>query len=347
SFSFIMAAFLWSIMRPALIIGILAALISLTPIFGRTDAIARNTGATRVTHSRDHTLVATLSSRGLLGEKTLKSQPGPNSIEPPKKAEVDETVVRNSQTGQELMRVKSWNENLDGNILHIEVTTMPTRQYQIAFWLFPPDGDGCKIFGLTMYGPAGKPLKSSFWRNDPGLKLAGGAAFPADLYPNAIPGIAFLRTLPTPRPGAAGVLNQQLTPYSYVSQDVSAISKQNVSVPAGKFSALRVDAQARVQSLLPSWPGFVLHIVQPFVPKSTLYFESAPPYRLLKREGATSLGGPETESELVRYYIAGAKPANSTASAGPAGNPAHRGGISANSSGAGAVSPVTFHGNGQ
>ena len=55
---------------------------------------------------------------------------------------------------------------------------------------------------------------------------------------------------------------------------------------------------------MPNWPRFVLHVLKPFVPKVTLYFESTPPYRLLKQRRSTFVGGPEVTTELTRFYTA-------------------------------------------
>ena len=59
---------------------------------------------------------------------------------------------------------------------------------------------------------------------------------------------------------------------------------------------------------MPNWPRFVLHVIKPVIPKNTLYFESTAPYRLLKQQGSTFVGGPEVTTELIRFYIAGAAP---------------------------------------
>jgi hypothetical protein len=59
---------------------------------------------------------------------------------------------------------------------------------------------------------------------------------------------------------------------------------------------------------MPNWPRFVLHVIKPVIPKITLYFESTPPYRLLRQQGSTFVGGPEVTTELVRFYVAGAPP---------------------------------------
>ena len=88
-------------------------------------------------------------------------------------------------------------------------------------------------------------------------------------------------------------------------------------MPAGTFSALKVSAKVDIATVMPNWPRFVLQVIKPVIPKNTLYFEAAPPYRLLKQEGTTFVGGPEVTTELVRFYTAGAPPV-STAAAVPA-----------------------------
>jgi len=76
------------------------------------------------------------------------------------------------------------------------------------------------MYQWTLYDH-GRALQSSFWRNDAAvLRLPGAVDLPHDLYPDAVPWIAFRRALGTPRAGAEGILNQQITPYSYVGQNV-------------------------------------------------------------------------------------------------------------------------------
>ena len=140
------------------------------------------------------------------------------------------------------------------------------------------------------------------------LRLAGAADLPPDLYPDSVPWMAFMRVLDAPRDGAEGMLHQQITPYSYVGQEVWAKSAESISVPAGTFSALKVTAKVDITTIMPNWPRFVLQVIKPVIPKNTLYFEAVPPYRLLKQEGTTFVGGPEVTTELVRSYIAGAHP---------------------------------------
>ena len=97
-----------------------------------------------------------------------------------------------------------------------------------------------------------------------------------------------------PSEGAQGTLNQQLTPYNYVGQDVTVGGVENITVPAGNFSAFKVTAQVDVATMMPNWPRFILHIIKPAVPKDTLYFESTAPFRLLKQEGPIYIGGPKS-----------------------------------------------------
>lgn len=226
---------------------------------------------------------------------------------PPPGTEVDEARQSVSNSGQELMQIKSWDESVGDDTVHIELTTLPSRQYAVGFWVFPQHRPGCTMFGWTLYD-RGRALKSTFWRNDPALRLAGAAELPPDLYPDTIPAMAFLRALEAPRDGAAGTLHQQLSPYSYVGQEVYATHAERIRVPAGDFSALRVTAQADVGTLMPNWPGFVLHVIKPFVPRNTLYFQSTPPYRLLRQQGTAFVGGPEVTTELIRFYTAGEPP---------------------------------------
>ena len=72
-----------------------------------------------------------------------------------------------------------------------------------------------------------------------------------------------------PREGAVGTLNQQITEYSYVGQDVVATSIERIKVPAGDFSALKVTAQVDIATVMPTWPRFILSVIKPVVPKNT------------------------------------------------------------------------------
>lgn len=245
---------------------------------------------------------AWLVSRGLLGSAMFGEQSRRDMIAPPSGVEVDETRQTENQTGQVLKQLKSWNEIVGDDTIHIEVTTLPSHQYEVAFWLFPNHRQGCEMFQWALYD-GGRALQSRFWRND-AAQMARAHNLPIDLYPDAVPWMAFLRVLDAPREGADGRLNQQITPYSYVGQEVLAKGTEPISVPAGSFSALKVTAQVDVATMMPNWPRFVLHMIKPVVPKNTLYFQAMPPYRLLKQEGPTLVGGPEVTTELVRFYAA-------------------------------------------
>ena len=258
---------------------------------------------------------AWLVTRGLIGNSMISEQSGADIMTPPPGTEVDETRQTANLTGEVLNQVKSWNETKNDDTIHIEVTTLSIHQFEIAFWLFPNHRKGCTMYKWTLYDH-GRALQSAFWRNDAAvMRLAGAADLPHDLYPDSVPWVAFLRVLSAPRDGAEGMIHQQITPYSYVGQEVWAAGSEQVSVPAGTFSALKVSAKVDITTIMPNWPRFVLQVIKPVIPKNTLYFEAAPPYRLLKQEGTTFVGGPEVTTELVRFYTAGAQPVSPVASA--------------------------------
>ncbi len=283
---------------------VFVAISALWPAAGRTDVVLAPGTESNAGGATDAWLV----TRGLLGHGMVSEQSGEDIMTPPPGAEVDETQQTANLTGEVLNRVKSWNEMVDDDTIHIEVTTLSASQFEAAFWLFPNHRQGCTMYKWTLYDH-GRALQSAFWRNDASvLRLAGAADLPHDLYPDSVPWMAFLRVLDAPRDGAEGNLHQQITPYSYVGQEVWVRSSGPISVPAGTFPALKVIAKVDVTTVMPNWPRFVLQVIKPVIPENTLYFEAAPPYRLLKQEGTTFVGGPEVTTELVRFYIAGAQP---------------------------------------
>ena len=256
-------------------------------------------------------------ARGLIGSAMISEESSADILTPPPGTEVDETRQTANLTGEVLNLVRAWNEMVGDDTIHIEVTTLSTYQFEVAFWLFPNHRRGCTIYKWTLYDH-GRALQSAFWRNDAAvLRLAGAADLPHDLYPDSVPWVAFLRVLDVPHDGGEGMIHQQITPYSYVGQEVWAADSEPISVPAGTFSAIKVTAKVDIATVMPNWPRFVLQVIKPVIPKNTLYFETTPPYRLLKQEGTTFVGGPEVTTELVRFYTAGAAPA-STAAAVPA-----------------------------
>jgi hypothetical protein len=280
------------------------ALATLWPAVGRADAVL----APGTESSAGGATEAWLVTRGLIGHGMIGENSGIDMMTPPPGSEVSETRQTENRTGEVLTQAKSWNELVADDTVHIEVTTLSGYQFEVAFWLFPNHRQGCTMYQWTLYDH-GRALQSAFWRNDATvLRLAGAADLPHDLYPDSVPWVAFLRVLDAPRDGAEGTLHQQITPYSYVGQEVSAKGTEQISVPAGSFTALKVTAQIDITTVMPNWPRFVLHVIKPVVPKNTLYFEATPPYRLLKQEGVTFVGGPAVTTELVRFYVVGAPP---------------------------------------
>jgi hypothetical protein len=251
---------------------------------------------------------AWLVRRGLIGRGMIGQQSGADIMTPPLGTEVSETRQTENRTGEIVTQVKSWNEMVQDDTIHIEITTLSTTQFEVAFWLFPNHRKGCTMYQWTLYD-RGRALQSAFWRNDAAvLRLAGAPDLPHDLYPDSVPWSAFLRVLTAPLDGAEGMLDQQITPYSFVGQEVVVEGSERIIVPAGSFMALKVTAQVDIATIMPNWPRFVLHVIKPVVPKNTLYFEANPPHRLLKQEGTTFVGGPEVTTELIRFYIAGEHP---------------------------------------
>ena len=269
------------------------------PAAGRTEVILTPSIESESASVMDAWLV----KRGLLGRAMIGEQSGGNIMTAPPGVEVDETRQTENHTGELVTSTKSWNEMVDDFIVHIEITTLSTNQFEIAFWLFPNHRKGCSMYHWTLYD-RGRLSQSAFWRNDATLlHLAGAPDLPHDLYPDSVPWSAFLRVLSAPREGAEGMLDQQITPYSYVGQEVVVKGPERITVPAGTFSALKLTAQVNIATIMPNWPRFVLSVIKPVVPKNTLYFDSQPPYRLLKQQGTTFVGGPEVTTELIRFYI--------------------------------------------
>jgi len=285
-------------------LAVLLAISVLRPSMGRTEAVL----SPGTESNSGGAIDAWMVKRGIIQSGLITEQTSTDIVTPPPGTEVDETRQTENRTGEVLNRVKSWNETAADGTVHFEITTLSPEQFEVAFWMFPNHRKGCTLYQWTLYDH-GRALQSAFWRNDAAvLRLAGSADLPSDLYPDSVPWIAFLRVLDAPRDGAEGMLHQQITPYSYVGQQVWAKGSEQISVPAGTFSAFAVIAQVDVATVMPNWPRFVLHVIEPVVPKDTLYFEAVPPYRLLKQEGTTFVGGPEVTTELIRTYIAGTPP---------------------------------------
>ncbi|MGH8013561.1 MAG: hypothetical protein ACREQ4_13780 [Candidatus Binataceae bacterium] len=264
------------------------------------------TDAASPVSSQSGSLEQALEARGLLG---LHPTSGVAAFAAPVGVEVDDTVQRAKGSNKIISHSSAWSEELRGNTLRIELTSFPSGQYQAEFWLFPPKSRGCKMFGRIMYDARGRPTESVFWRNGKGLKITGAANFPKELYPKEVPAVAVPRALnDSMNAGSQGVINQQVTPFGYVDLHLHVSDAAPIETPAGKFPAVKVESQADIATLLPGWPHFLFRVVSPFIPRTTYYFEAHAPYRLLlkEQEGTPLIGGPEANTELVRYYIAGA-----------------------------------------
>jgi hypothetical protein len=292
---------------------ILVGALTLWPVTGRTAVVP----VLSTESSAGSAMDAWLVRRGLIGRGMIGQQSGADVMTPPPGAEVNETRQTENRTGEIVTQVKSWNEMVHDDTIHIEITPLSTTQFEVAFWLFPNHRKGCTMYQWTLYD-RGRALQSAFWRNDATvLRLAGAPDLPHDLYPDSVPWSAFLRVLSAPLDGAEGMLDQQITPYSYIGQEVVVEGSERIIVPAGSFIALKVTAQVDVATIMPNWPRFVLHVIKPVVPKNTLYFEASPPYRLLKQQGTTFVGGPEVTTELIRFYTATGQPIVATAAQAP------------------------------
>jgi hypothetical protein len=291
--------------RPGVRLTMAIAALSLLPFLGRVEAQSPSAAASSQFegHTAD-SVEPDLGSRGLLA---YNSSPAPRSIEPPAGAEVDETAQTAKSDRKIMARTRAWTEELNrANTLHVEVTSYPSGQSQVAFWVLPRHSRGCTIFGRTMYSSSGTALKSEFWRNDHELKITGGCGFSlGSLSRSGACNRFAARSGCGPR-GGSGKINQQVSPYGFVDMQISVENSEPLEVPAGRFAAVRFASQPVVSSILPSWPRFTQQMVSPFMPQSTYYFEAAPPHRLLRMEnaGTTFIGGPEATTELVRYYIA-------------------------------------------
>lgn len=94
---------------------------------------------------------AWLVKRGLIGHGMIGEQSSRDIMTPPPGTEVDETQQTENRTGEVLNRVKSWNEMVADDTIHIEVTTLSTYQFEVAFWLFPNHRKGCTIYQWMLY----------------------------------------------------------------------------------------------------------------------------------------------------------------------------------------------------
>ena len=85
-------------------------------------------------------------TRGLIGSGMITQQSGADIMTPPAGTEVDETTQTANLTGEVLNQVRSWNETVDDDTIHVEITTLSPHQFEVAFWLFPNNRKGCTMY---------------------------------------------------------------------------------------------------------------------------------------------------------------------------------------------------------
>lgn len=241
-----------------------------------------------------------LIARGLL------TKPPPETIQPPAGIEVDEYVQKDSNSGEELVRYKQWQETLAGRTMQVQLLKYPAGQQTIAFWLMQASGPGCALFGNRAYNTKGGEMSAGLWLNDPDLKIPGGVEFPPDLVPGWVPPIAFLRAVNDGSAHSEGALHVQVGAYNFATIDVWTEGPVDLAVAGANFRASKVMMRSNIKSVLPSWPTFLVKIIQSLLHFSTFYFDASPPHRLLEIDGPGSLGGRDTKTELVRFYTSGA-----------------------------------------
>ena len=253
-------------------------------------------------------VVGALQSRGLIGGKLTEDLTSGGIPAPPPGIEVDET--RAGRIGADpTTTLKDWKEPLGKDWLNVRIARRDDGGANVSYWVIPADSLGCLIYVYKIYDKSGRVLRSEYWTHTNQLKTASGKNFPPALYPygpdGGMPASEIFRSLNTPAKGGSGALFTQYTPEGYVILDIWAEGTEDITVPAGKFSALHVMMRPNLESFLPDWPSFALRMFEPFLPKESFYFEAQPPYRFLKFEGIPGAAGPKVRSELVRYYVAG------------------------------------------
>ena len=63
---------------------------------------------------------------------------------------------------------------------------------------------------------------------------------------------------------------------------------------------MRVNAD----SVMKYWPAFLRRLAQPFFPQNALYYDTAPPYQLVKFVGSFGCLAPKVTVQMTRVYIA-------------------------------------------
>ncbi len=154
-------------------------------------------------------------------------------------------------------------------------------------------------------------MRSEFWSQTDIIKNSTGTDFPQEMYlgrSGGMPPGEIVRALDPIEKGSNARLYIQYTFDSYVMLDIWADRIEDVTVPAGTFRALHLTMRPNPATFPPSWPGFVLKVIDQFIPKESFYFEAEPPLRFLEYDGVPGgAAGTEVNTELIRHWIAGTK----------------------------------------
>ena len=188
------------------------------PAVGRAD----NAHAPGTESSAGAATDAWLVTRGLIGHGMVDEQSGPEAMTPAPGVEVDETRQTENRTGEVLMQIKAWNEIVGDNTVHIEITTLRARNSRSASGCFRIIGRAARCTnGHSMIIVAHYKARSGVTMQQrcawPGLPICHMTYIQMRFH-----GWRFCALLGAPRADAEGMLNQQITPYSYVGQDVYA-----------------------------------------------------------------------------------------------------------------------------
>lgn len=253
----------------------------------------------------DTPALAMLAAKGLVGGKLTDDRGTAVIPSPPPGTEV--LVYGAGRADGSLdASISEWEEPLGDDILSVIVAKRGGAS-QVSYWVLPKHSLGCLVYSYRIFDTAGHVVRSEFWRRTDQIKTADNKDFPDALYPfgpnGGMPPTEVMRAIGTPSRGAAATIYSQFTPDGYVILDLWVDGSEEVTVPAGKVEAVRIIMRPNVRSFLPSWPGFILKMINPFLPKETFYFEDKPPYRFVKFQGVPGASGPKIKTELVRYYM--------------------------------------------
>ena len=247
---------------------------------------------------------------GLIAARGLAdgAMPNPRASEhiptPLPGANVSESIVTLSKTGERVSKATMWEEPFGSGFLELQETTAAAGQNTAEYWVLTADHRRCVLNGDAAYGKDGRLLSSNFWRNDSQLRFPGSPQFPIDVFPSRIPPSAILLTLDALEPGATGKLNVVVGRYGYMTFDLWAQEIEQITVPAGTFRTHKIIMRVDADSVMKYWPAFLRRLAQPFFPKNVLYYDTAPPHHLVQFVGSFGYLAPEVTVQMTRVYIA-------------------------------------------